>query len=70
VKLSVCFGAGFGAAPTSLGGELPLADLTVTPGSAVYLLGYEHENNRTQIPIGWKAKPGGGVILQVSTHRS
>ena len=57
--------AGFGAAPTILGGELPLADLTITPGSAVYLLGYEHESNRTQIPIGWKAKPGGGVILQV-----
>ena len=52
--------AGFGAAPMPSGGKLPLADVTITPGSEVFLLGYEHESNRTLIPIQWSALADGG----------
>jgi hypothetical protein len=54
--------AGFGAAPTGL--ELPLADVVPKPGSEIMLLGYEHEGNRTGIPIAWK-QSGQNVVLSV-----
>lgn len=54
--------AGFGAAPT--GAELTLADVAPTTGSAVFLLGYEHEGNRTEIPIAWKQQ-GEAAVLSV-----
>ena len=72
--------AGFGSAAT--GATLTLADVVPTPGSDVYLLGYEHESNRTRIPIQWSAgvahdqtsAVAGGVVLtlpeDVAAHPS
>eukprot|EP01051_Picozoa_sp_SAG22_P000783 SAG22_NODE_25_length_30107_cov_28.456412_4_plen_321_part_00 len=54
--------AGFGAAPT--GAELPLAEVAPRPGSEVLLLGYEHEGNRTGIPIAWEQR-GQTAVLSV-----
>ena len=59
--------SGFGAAST--GATLTLADVLPNPGSAIYLLGYEHESNRTRIPIAWSPSVGeygmasGGAVL-------
>ena len=61
--------SGFGSAST--GAKLTLADVVPTPGSEIYLLGYEHEANRTLIPIEWspgQAEAGGvasGAVLTV-----
>ena len=63
--------SGFGSAST--GATLTLADVVPTPGSEIYLLGYEHEANRTLIPIEWspgQAGAGGaasGAVLTVPT---
>ena len=72
--------AGFGSAAT--GATLTLADVAPTPGSEIFLLGYEHEANRTRIPIRWSAggargragAVAGGVVLtlpeDVAAHPS
>ena len=53
----------------STGDKLTLADVMPTPGSTIYLLGYEHEANRTRIPIEWSLRSGqvaaSGVVLTV-----
>merc|ERR1712046_171730 len=43
--------SGFGSEPT--GSRLALADVKPIPSSQIYLLGYEHESNRSRIPIDW-----------------
>merc|ERR1712194_843371 len=63
--------SGFGSEPTT-GSKLTLADVTPTPGSEIYLLGYENEANRTRIPIAWSSKQDqqtdgkkGGVVIDI-----
>jgi hypothetical protein len=58
--------AGFGAAAT--GAELPLADVAPRRGSEVLLLGYEHEGNRSGIPIAWEQR-GRTAVLSVPPAR-
>ena len=34
-----------------------------TPGSPIFLLGYEYEANRTRIPIEWSQQRGQAVLV-------
>jgi len=53
--------SGFGSAPIE-GGKIPLACVRATPGSSIYLLGYEDEQTRDPIAVEWEQKGNLTVI--------
>jgi hypothetical protein len=67
--------AGFGSTQGWMVGQrLKLEAVCATPGSQIFLLGYQHEANRSLIPMQWSsaatATPGarasqGGVVINV-----
>jgi len=53
--------SGFGSAPI-VGNVLSLACVEATPGSSVFLLGYENEMTRSPIALDWAPQKGGIAI--------